>query len=56
MEDYDFILQYHRNKANVVMDTFSRKSFGVLVCLALEDWNQDATISNYDLQYCEGFG
>lgn len=51
IKDYDFTLQYHPGKANIVTDALSRKYFGVLACLALEDWNCNATISNYDLQY-----
>ena len=30
LEDYDFTLQYHLGKANVVVDALSRKSRGVL--------------------------
>lgn len=56
MEDYDFTLQYHPDKANIVADTLNRKSSSILACLALENWNQDTTVSNYDLQYSEGFG
>ena len=33
MVDYDFTLQYHPGKANVVVDTLSRKSHGLMVCL-----------------------
>ena len=29
LEDYDFTLHYHPDKANVVADTLSRKSRGV---------------------------
>lgn len=51
IKDYDFALQYHLGKANIVTDALSRKSSSVLACLALEDWNCNATVSNYDLQY-----
>ena len=34
MEDYDFSLHYHPSKANVVVDTLSRKSRGVLASVA----------------------
>ena len=37
MEDYDFALQYHPGKANVVADALSRKSLGILACLVFED-------------------
>ncbi|KAL5550013.1 hypothetical protein UlMin_000189 [Ulmus minor] len=53
MEDYDFTLQYHPGKANVVADALSRRSRGILACLAFEDWSRSRTIVNYDLQYYE---
>ena len=34
LEDYDFTLHYHPDKANVVVDTLSRKSRGVLASVA----------------------
>ena len=34
LEDYDFNLHYHLGKANVVANTLSRKSLGVLVSVA----------------------
>ncbi|KAL5547177.1 hypothetical protein UlMin_006864 [Ulmus minor] len=51
MEDYDFTLQYHPGKANVVADALSRKPRGILASLAFEDWSRSSTIVNYDLQY-----
>ncbi|XP_024021742.1 uncharacterized protein LOC112091712 [Morus notabilis] len=53
MEDYDFTLQYHPGKANVVADALSRKTLGILASLALEDWKQSAIVGDYDLQYYE---
>ena len=38
LEDYDFTLHYHPSKANVVADTLSRKSCGVLASIASREW------------------
>ena len=53
LEDYDFTLQYHPGKANVVADALSRKPRGVLASLALEDWRRSVTVADYSLQYYE---
>ena len=52
-EDYDFTLQYHLGKANVVVDALSHKSRGLLACLVLEDWKRTIIVEDYDLQYYE---
>ena len=38
LEDYDFTLHYHLGKANVVANTLSRKSRGVLASVAYREW------------------
>ena len=38
LEDYDFTLHYHPNKANVVADALSRKSQGVLASVVSWEW------------------
>ena len=38
LEDYDFELQYHPGKANVVADTLSRRSHAELAILMCQDW------------------
>ena len=38
LEDYDFTLQYHLGKANVVADVLSRKSQGSLSSLRCREW------------------
>ena len=53
LEDYDLSLQYHLGKENVVADALSRKSYGVLASLALEEWKRASIIEGYNLQYYE---
>ena len=38
LEDYDFTLHYHPDKANVVANAISRKSRGVLDSIASLEW------------------
>ena len=38
LEDYDFTLQYHPDKANVVADALSQKSRGALDSIASLEW------------------
>ena len=56
MEDYDFTLQYHPGKANVVADALSRKKTGTLASLTLEDWKMTKLVSDQcmkmHLKYC----
>ncbi|XP_062099744.1 uncharacterized protein LOC133805580 [Humulus lupulus] len=54
MEDYDFTLQYHPGKENVVVDALSRKPHGIFACLALQDWKRTITMGDYELEYYEG--
>ena len=60
VEDYDFTLQHHPGKANVVDDALSRKSQGVLVSVASQEWLMLETVGQFGLQYSErtqgGFG
>ena len=53
MVDYDFTLQYHPSKANVVADALSRKSHGLMACLALDSWKNSVAIGDYNLEYFE---
>ena len=53
MVDYDFTLQYHPGKANVVADALSRKSHGLMACLALDSWKSSVAIGDYNLEYYE---
>ena len=38
LEDYDFTLQYHPGKENMVADALSRKSQGALTSIASREW------------------
>ena len=42
--NYDFTLHYHLGKANVVVDAFSRKSWGVLASVASQEWQMLETM------------
>ena len=53
LEDYDFTLQYHPGKANVVADALSRKSRGVLASVAFQKWLMLETVGQFGLQYSE---
>ena len=53
MVDYDFTLQYHPDKANVVADALSRKSHGLMACLVLDSWKNYVVIGDYNLEYFE---
>ena len=53
MVDYDFTLQYHPDKANVVADALSRKSHGLMACLALESYKNSIVNGDYNLEYYE---
>ena len=51
LEDYDFTLQYHPGKANVVADVLSRKSWGVLANVASQEWQMLELVGQFGLQY-----
>ena len=53
LEDYDFTLHYHLDKANVVADALNRKSRGVLATIASREWQMLETMGQFRLQYDE---
>ena len=53
LEDYDFTLQYHLGKANVMVDALSQKSQGVLASVASREWLMLETVGQFGLQYSE---
>ena len=53
LKDYDFTLHYHPEKANVVADALSRKSWGVLASIASREWQMIETVGQFGLQYSD---
>ena len=53
LEDYDFTLHYHPGKTNVVADTPSRKSWGVLANEASQEWKMLEIVGHFGLQYSD---
>ena len=50
LEDYEFDLQYHLGKANVVADALSRKSLGTLTYLPMQEWRMLRHLD--DFEFC----
>ena len=50
MEDYDFDLQNHLGKANVVADALSQKTVSSLANLAIREWEMLRDVGQFDLQ------
>ena len=53
LEEYDFTLQYHPSKANVVADDLSRKSRGVMASVVSREWQMLETMGQFSPQYCD---
>ena len=51
--NYDFTLHYHLGKANVVVDSLSWKSWGVLASVASRKWQILEAMRQFRLQYSD---
>ena len=51
LKDYEFTLHYHPGKANVVANTLSRKSQGVLAGVASWEWQILEIVGQLELHY-----
>ena len=51
LDNYDFTLQYHPGKTNVVADALNRKSWGVLASVASQEWQMLEVVGQFRLYY-----
>ena len=49
IKDYDFTLEYHPSKANVVADALSWKPQGIADSLLIREWQALETLSEFDI-------
>ena len=49
LEDYEFTLNYHPSKENVVDDALNRKSRGALASIASREWRMLETVGQFGL-------
>ena len=53
LEHHDFTLHYYIGKANVMANTLSRKSRGVLASVASLEWQMLETVGQFGLHYSD---
>ena len=53
LKDYDFTLQCHPGKANVVVDALSRKPREIVAALMIREWKALETLAELNLQPVE---
>ena len=53
LENYDLTFHYDLDKANVVVDALSRKSWGVLASIASQKWQMIEIMGQFRLQYSD---
>ena len=53
LENYDFTLNYHPRKVNVMADALSRKSWGVLASVASQEWQMLETVGTRHDGFCD---
>ena len=56
LEDYDFELQYHPGKANVVADALSRRSHAEVASILCREWEMLDDLAEYDLELIDDEG
>ena len=50
LEDYDFNLEYHQWKANIVAYALSWKNRSTMTCLTKSEWKMLRQLRHYDVQ------